>query len=221
MFTHAALCPIFLLTVTLWLLLSSISLLLLFLLLFFPMFGTTNLVYYSFVLIIYIGGQKQASRVNKMIQLCTHKVKKLLEQYKTLQVENRDNVQLSIVEVLNLESPFWRTEQSYMLATPGDRLPAGSQRRLLELKCLKDRAQEEKQLCIGDLVRITVFYQEHINQLNFKVLQSLQNIMMTNSSTNSQMTSLPPLRTLYVLCLFQLLEKLLHCYILATFRFLN
>jgi len=38
--------------------------------------------------VLFTGGQKQASRVSKMIQLYTHKVKKFLEQYKELQIEN-------------------------------------------------------------------------------------------------------------------------------------
>ena len=85
-----------------------------------------------------------------------------------------ENLQLGIVEVLDLESSFWRTEHSYSTTTPCDRLPANSQRQLLELDSLKDRAQEEKQLCIGDLVRTTVFYHKHLNEIISKVVQCLQ-----------------------------------------------
>ncbi len=123
---------------------------------------------------MYIGGQKQASRVSKMIQMCTRKIKKLLEKYKNLQVEYGEDLQLGIAEVLNLESPFWRTEHSYSVVTPCDRLPAESQRRLLELSSLKDRAQEEKQLCIGDLIRIYVSYRENLDEVNCRIVQCLQ-----------------------------------------------
>ncbi len=76
-----------------------------------------------------------------------------------------------IAEVLNLESPFWRTEHSYSVAIHCGRLPAESQRRLLELSSLKDRAQEEKQLCIGDLIRIYVSYRENLDEVNCRIVQ--------------------------------------------------
>ena len=109
-----------------------------------------------------------------MIQLCTHKIKKLLEQYKELQIANGENLQISIIEVCDLKSRFWKTEHSYCSTTPCDRLPASSQRRLLELSSLKDRAQEEKQLSIGDLIRTTVFYREHPDACNDKIVQYLE-----------------------------------------------
>ena len=142
----------------------------------------------------------------KMIQLCTHKIKKLLKQYKELQIANGENLQISIIEVCDLKSRFWKTEHSYCSTTPCDRLPAGSQRRLLELSSLKDRAQEEKQLSIGDLIRTTVFYREHPDACNDKIVQYLEQYA---SALHTQMTLLPLWEVLFSVCLVQVLVQLL------------
>lgn len=109
-----------------------------------------------------------------MIQLCTHKVKKLFAQYKELQMANGEDVQITVSEVCDLESQFWKTEHSYCTRSPCDRLPADSQRRLLELNSLKDRAREEKQLTIGDLIRITLFYRWRLSACSDKIVQHLE-----------------------------------------------
>ena len=58
--------------------------------------------------------------------------------------------QLSVKDVCNLQSHFWQSEHSYVLTVPYEKLPASSQRRLLELCNLWQRASEEKEHVINE-----------------------------------------------------------------------
>lgn len=108
------------------------------------------------------GGQKQASRVSKMIQMCTHRIKKLLSQYQELQVLNGESAQATVKDVCSLTSFFWVTEHSYVVRDSS--IPASSRRRLVELSNLKERAIEEKQLTIADMLHVMEFYHGHLQQ---------------------------------------------------------
>lgn len=110
-------------------------------------------------LYIRIGGHKQATRVSKLIQACTIRVKKLLVQYSELQSQyNADCSEVTVKDVCNLQSQFWISEHSYVAIESYQLLPASSQRRLMELSRLKQRAFEEKQMVIADLVRVVTSY---------------------------------------------------------------
>ena len=52
----------------------------------------------------YVGGQKQATQVSKLIQTCTQKIKKLLVQYNQIQSQNGDDSQASVKDVCDLGS---------------------------------------------------------------------------------------------------------------------
>ena len=64
----------------------------------------------------------------------------------------------TVKDVCDLQSPFWITEHSYTYVEKPNRMPASSQRRLLDLCQLRNRALEERQLIVSDLIRI---YQYH------------------------------------------------------------
>ena len=80
-----------------------------------------------FCLYIYIGGQKQASRVSKQIPKCTSKIAKLLDKYKSLTSDlNDQQVQnFSVSDVFDLHSSFWISpdHSDYTLQQVGD-IPA-------------------------------------------------------------------------------------------------
>lgn len=122
---------------------------------------------------IHTGGQKQASRISKLIQSCTQQIKKMLIQYQELQEENGEHPQATVIEVFDLHSNFWVSEHTYCSVDDLDRLPASSQRRLLEVCNLQERAMEEKQLVVADLIRIASFYHSQLDNRAtrlFKVL---------------------------------------------------
>ena len=114
---------------------------------------------------LFVGGQKQANRVSKLIQACSNKVKKLLSEYCELQVLCGDTSQSSVKDVCNLQSHFWQSEHSYFSMDPHEKLPASSQRRLLELCSLRRRASEEKEHVISDLFRTFEFYGEQLDSI--------------------------------------------------------
>lgn len=120
-----------------------------------------------------IGGQKQASRVSRLIQTCTRQVKKLLSQYQELQVQNGESPQATVKEVLDLHSNFWISEHTYATTNDADILPASSQRRLVELCNIKERSMEEKQIVIADLIRITSFYSCQLEQCTARLFDIL------------------------------------------------
>ena len=98
----------------------------------------------------YVGGQKQATRVSKLIQTCTQKIKKLLVQYNQIQSQNGDDSQASVKDVCDLGSQFWVSKHSYVVTDPHENIPASNQRRLLELWHL-------------DQVRIVLSYGDHLD----------------------------------------------------------
>ena len=83
---------------------------------------------YMYIL-LYLGGQKQAQRVSKLIALCTKKAKKLLYEYKS-HCNSPD--QTTIQDVFNMSSPFWTSDHTYALRAI-NRIPMAEQHRLIEL----------------------------------------------------------------------------------------
>ncbi len=128
--------------------------------------GKSIVILFLIILTHYVvcaGGHKQATKISKLIQTCTSRVKRLLAQYSDLQRQlNYDHSDVDIKDVCNLQSQFWISEHSYITTEPHQKLPASSQRRLVDLKNLKERASEEKQIVIADLIRIVESYSDHI-----------------------------------------------------------
>ena len=83
----------------------------------------------------WLGGQKQAQRVSKLIQACKHKLIKLLAQYSELGHDSGEERQHTIEEVCGLQSTFWiRSDHTYSAsADPTTVIAPATQRRLIEL----------------------------------------------------------------------------------------
>ena len=63
-------------------------------------------------------------------------------------------------DICDLQSPFWISEHAYTSVDKPDRLPASSQKRLLDLSQLRKRALEVRQLVVSDLIHIYLCHQE-------------------------------------------------------------
>ncbi len=117
-------------------------------------------------------GQKQASRVNKLIQSCTSRIKKLFEEYQEVQRNANGEVSsASVKDVCNLKSSFWVTEHSYPITGCESRIPVSSQRQFIELCDLIDRTCEEQQLSISDMIRTLMYYRNHLEMATVRLLQ--------------------------------------------------
>ena len=123
----------------------------------------------------FTGGHKQATKISKLIQTCTNRVKKLLTEYSALQhALNDDCSDISIKDACDLQSPFWNSEHSYSSSESHQRIPASRKQRLIDLNYLKQRACEEKQLVISDLTRIVESYSEHVKLCICSILNLLE-----------------------------------------------
>ncbi len=99
-------------------------------------------------------------------------------------MHNGDVAQVSVKDVFDLQSQFWVTEHSYLSIEPHNTLSASSQRRLLDLHNLKQRANEEKQQVIGDLVRIIAYYSD----LLISCIRAIRNILINYFNLSTTLT---------------------------------
>lgn len=98
-----------------------------------------------------------------MIQTCKQRLSKLLAQYSKLRIESGEDLQFSVEDVCNLESPFWVvSDHTYASSNLSTFIPPASQRRLIELSRLCRRATEEQQLLNAESLRMVQFYSDDL-----------------------------------------------------------
>ncbi len=124
---------------------------------------------------LFAGGQKQAQRVSKLIQSCTHRIKKLHSQYQELQKDSGDVSQVTVKQVCDLQSSFWAVgDHTYPSAEAHTAIPPSLQRRLLEVVHLKNRCAEERQLIVAECIRTVEFYRHGLLSCNLFLREILQ-----------------------------------------------
>lgn len=109
-----------------------------------------------------------------MIANTTKKIAKVLNEYKSTLDANSQEQYFTASDVIDLNSSFWiNTDHDYVRD-----IPATVQRQLIDQHQLLERAREEKQLVISDLIKMISTLESELLKTNNRIVQLLDNVSL-------------------------------------------